>query len=140
MNLQEITKKLLMLRSEIQKVEEHYQKIITPLKEERDKLQSAILEELQKQEQYSIRFKDYTISRAVRKTPKVIDENKIINQLKELGLDKEYTRLSLNDNFKALARQAIKEGKLFEGLEVEEREYISISQAKKEERRKVNVE
>jgi len=120
------TKDLLMLRAEISKIDEEYERQVAPLKVLRDKEQFAIMEELKSSGQFSVRFATATVSLSVRKTLKVINENEVIEELKSRGLDKEYTAVKLNDLFKEFSKTIVKEGTPIKGTEISETEFISI--------------
>ena len=143
MTLLEKSKKLVELRQAISVKEKELDDLLQPLKQERDGLQNEVLEELKATEQFSARFDFGTITRAVRKTTRVIDENAVFQWLEGQGLKKEYTeeRVVLLPQFEALVKQVTKEGKTIDGLEVRETEYISIRSAEEgTEKRKITLE
>lgn len=142
MTLHKQVQRLVTLRAEIAGKEKEMKAVIDPMKQERDLLQAEMLAGLQKTGQFSARFNEATVSRAVRKTPQVVDEQKVIAYLGENGLYDEYVSPRLNDNFEALAKKAMKENIEISGLAIRETEYISLSATNpdKEEHRKVTSE
>lgn len=138
--LLEKSKSLVELRQAIEVKEKEVEELLKPLKDERDILQAAILQELKDTEQFSARFDFATITRAVRKTNRVVDEGKVFSWLDEQGLLKEYTeiRTILTPQFDTLAKEAVKNGKIIDGMETKETEYISILKpSSKEDKRKI---
>ena len=140
-NMQEKILEILKLRAELAEMEAAYKKASEPLKVQRDELQNTILETMRSEGEFSKRYETATISRAVRKTPKVIDERSVVKYLTIQGLSKEYVELRLKDEFDSYAKEAMKEGIHIPGLQINETEYLSISEAKSDkDRRKVTVE
>jgi hypothetical protein len=138
MTLEQKARQLVELRAEITKHEDELKAIIEPLREKRDKIQEDILLSLKRSKQFSARYSFATITRAVRKTPQVVDERKVIAYLTAQGLDKEYVAPRLAPHFDAFAKQAMKEGIEVDGMHVKETEYISISKPAEEgDRRKI---
>jgi phosphoglycerate-specific signal transduction histidine kinase len=135
--MQEKAKKLYELRTKINEIKDT---LLAPLEEEREMMQGELLEELQKENQFSVRYDFATITRAVRKTAKVIDEEKVIAYLKDKGLENEYVSPRLNKYFDTLSKQMVKTGDLADGMEIKESEYISIRESGKEEKRKVTIQ
>ena len=141
MTLLETSKKLVELRNTINEQEAKLDEVLQPLKQERDLLQQAVLEELKATEQFSARFDFGTITRSVRKSTQIVDENAVMDWLDKNGLKQEYTAIRLTSSFDALAKEAIKEGKIIDGVEIKESEYISIkSPSAKEDKRKIVLE
>mgnify|MGYP001606218006 CR=1 FL=1 len=137
--LQEKTKTLMKLREQKRKIEEKYDKALAPLKTEIDMLSQEMMTEMRAGGQFSARFSFATLSMAVRKTPKVIDEEKVIACLREKGLANEYVALRLN----ALFYQAIlprAKDEPIDGIEVVQTEYLSVSAAKEEKDRRKQAE
>ena len=85
----------------------------------------------------TMRYEFGTFSLAVRKTPKVVDENKVIAWLKKMKLAKEYTAVRLAPQFDALLKESVKEGKQIDGTEISETEYMSITSPKEGDKRKI---
>jgi|SRR3990167_3961665 len=138
-NLKSRSQKLIELRQKISDIEDT---LLAPIKQERDALQSEILQELKDTEQFSARFDFATVTRAVRKTAKVIDEVATMAFLKKKKLAKEYTSLRLNDLFySSYLKEAQKQNLAVPGTEISETEYISIRTSDEEkDKRKVSVE
>ena len=139
--MQAEVKELVELRRQIADYDEAYEKSISPLKLRRDALQAKITEELKKAGVLSQRFQEATVTRAVRKTVQVVDAAKAIEALKAKGLT-DYVSETINDLFwGGAAKEIAKQGKTdIDGLAIQEREYLSIRESDKEERRKVSVE
>ena len=84
--MQADVKQLVACRRAIAEMEDAFNEAITPLKLERDALQAKITEGLKVAGVLSSRFQNATVSLAVRKTVKVLDEAKVVAALKEKGL------------------------------------------------------
>jgi len=137
--LKEKSQKLIELRQKIADIEDT---LLTPIKQERDTLQAEILQELKDTEQFSARFDFATITRAVRKTARVVDEVATMAFLKKKKLAGEYISPKLNDLFySSYLREVQKQGIEVAGVEIQESEYISVRTVQEgTEKRKVNVE
>ena len=140
MNLQEKSKRLFELRGKLDEIKKSYDEVAEPLKQEKEILQQEVIESLRSDGQFSVRYDFATITRAIRKTPFVENEKKIIEWLGKNKLKKEYTAIRLTDAFDVLAKEAVKTGKEISGLATKETEYISISTAKEGDKRKVIIE
>jgi vacuolar-type H+-ATPase subunit D/Vma8 len=142
MNLKETSQELIGLRQQINELDDAHKLVVAPLKEKKDKLQTEIMESLKESGQYSARFEHGTVSRAVKKTLKVVDEKVVIAHLKQLGVGDEYTSVQLNDLFKnSFSKAVVKSGEVINGTEITETEYISISKpSNKEDKRKVKTD
>ena len=135
-SLQTLAQQLVELRAQITAIEEQAK----PLKAQKDELQAQVLEMMKATEQYGVKFQDFTVSRAVRKTLAVTNEKAVIEQLKERGMSQYYSE-QLNDLFKgSLAKEIVKAGEAIDGTEIAESEYISVRKAKATERRNVTTE
>jgi endonuclease III len=134
-------KELVELRHQIAEHDEAYEKAVAPLKVKRDALQAKITEKLKEMGVLSQRFQEATVTMAVRKTVQVLDEAKAVAALKKKGLT-DYVSETINDLFwNSAAKQIAKEGKTdIDGLVVQEKEYLSIRESDKEERRKVTTD
>lgn len=114
-------------KSPMQKVEKlmEYQAIVKDLKPKIDELKADLLKITQDLDVYTLKTGRYTISRAKKVTPKVID----FKQLKE-SLDKAeipyITEEVFAEQMKLVFKQAIEEKRELEGLESLITEYISI--------------
>lgn len=139
--MQAEVKRLVELRRQIAEYDEAYEQAVAPLKLERDALQTKITEELKVAGVLSQRFQDATVSRAVRKTVQVLDEAKAVAALKAKGLT-EYVSEGISKLFwESAAKEIAKEGKTdIDGLAIQEKEYLSIRESDKEERRKVTTD
>lgn len=139
--MQAEVKRLVEVRKQIAEYDEAYEAAIAPLKLERDALQTKITEELKVAGVLSQRFQEATVSRAVRKTVQVLDEAKAVAAMKAKGLT-DYVSESISKLFwDSAAKQIAKEGKTdIDGLAIQEKEYLSIRESDKEERRKVTVD
>jgi ABC-type branched-subunit amino acid transport system ATPase component len=134
-------KELVELRHQIAEYDEAYEKAVAPLKLKRDALQAKITEKLKEMGVLSQRFQEATVTMAVRKSVQVLDEAKAVAALKEKGLT-DYVSETINKLFwDSAAKQIAKEGKTdIDGLVVQEKEYLSIRESDKEERRKVTTD
>ena len=139
--MQTKVKELVEVRKAIAEYDEAYEAAVGPLKARKDELQAQITEELTKLGVLSQRFQEATVTRAVKKTVQVVDEAKAVFSLKEKGLT-DYVSETINDLFwNSAAKQIAKEGKCdIDGLAIQEKEYLSVRESDKEERRKVTVE
>jgi hypothetical protein len=133
--------RLVEVRRQIGEYDEAYEKAVSALKLERDALQAKITEELKKAGVLSQRFQEATVTRAVRKTLHVLDETKAVAALKAKGLT-DYVSETINDLFwNSAAKEIAKEGKTdIDGLVIREKEYLSVRESDKKERRKVTTD
>lgn len=137
MTILELTKQLIELRKEIAEKDKAYEDEVSPLKKERDAVQASILQALTESDMFSARFDFATVTKAVRKTLKVVDEPTLVAHLKASGLG-EYVKETVNELFDGVKKDAIKNGVELPGCEVKETEYISLTEAKSDnDRRKV---
>ena len=122
-------------KSPMQKVEKlmEYQAIVKDLKPKIDELKADLLKITQDLDVYTLKTGRYTISRAKKITPKVIN----FKQLKE-SLDKAeipyITEEVFAEQMKLVFKQAIEEKRELEGLEALVTEYISIRIKESEEK------
>ena len=139
--MQDLVKRLVELRRQIAEHDELYETFTAPLKLERDALQAKITEELKEAGVLSQRFQEATVTRAVRKTVQVFDEPKAVAALKAKGLT-DYVSETINDLFwNSAAKEIAKQGSTdIDGLVIQEREYLSVRESDKEERRKVTTD
>ena len=139
-NLQKKSKTLFELRQTIAEAESAYKVMTDPLKIQRDQLQLEVMQEFKQLGTFSMRYDFATVSLAVRKTPKVVDEGKVIAVLKKMKLAKEYTATRLTDLFYDNMKELVKD-KSVDGIEISETEYLSISTAKEgKDKRKINTQ
>jgi hypothetical protein len=134
-------KRLVDVRRQIGEYDAAYEKATSALKLERDALQTKITEELKEAGVLSQRFQEATVTRAVRKTVQVLDETKAVAVLKAKGLT-DYVSETLNPLFwNSAAKEIAKQGKTdIDGLVIQEKEYLSVRESDKEERRKVTTD
>jgi hypothetical protein len=139
--MQDLVKELVEVRKQINEYDVAYAMATNPLKLKRDALQAQITEKLKEMGVLSQRFQEATVTMAVRKTVQVLDEVKAVKALCDKGLDT-YVSLKINDLFwNSAAKQIAKEGKTdIDGLVVQEKEYLSIRESDKDERRKVTTD
>jgi hypothetical protein len=130
-------KALVYTRLEIDKKIEKLEAKLKPLKEAKQGVNQSIMDEFKRRDEYSSRIEGATVSLSVRKTAVVVDEAKVIEQLKKDGLE-EYVSESINDLFEG-AKKQMAQGNLplLEGIEIRETEFISIRPNEKDEPRKV---
>ena len=139
--MQDLVKRLVELRRQIGEYDLAYEKATSALKLERDALQAKITEELKKAGVLSQRFQEATVTRAVKKTVQVLDETKAVAALKAKGLT-DYVSETLNPLFwnsaaKEIAKQCSTD---IDGLIIQEKEYLSVRESDKQERRKVTTD
>ena len=139
-NLKEKTKELFDLREQQAVLDAEYEAKTSPIRERKDALQTEILKELSDAGQFSARFEFATVTRAVRKTPKVVDEEKVISWLKKKKLSKEYVKQRLSESFYASLGETVKQGIEVDGVQVFETEYVSLKKPTSDEHRKVTTE
>lgn len=128
--IKEKIRELWELRKTLHDIDEAYDESTKPLKVQRDALQNELIESMRAQGQYSARYDFCSVTISVRRTPHIDNENKIIQWLHDNSLEKEYTATRLTDSFDALMKQAVKEGKMIEGLSIRETEFISLRDPK----------
>ena len=140
MNLQEKSKQLFDLRQKIADVEKVYREAVDPIKAQRDTIQLEVMDEFKNLGTFSMRYDFATVSLAVRKTPKVTDEKRVMAVLKKKKLAKEYIAPRLTDLFYDNLGKIMAEGNEIDGVEIQQTEYLSISTAKQGDKRKVVTE
>lgn len=140
--LESKTEELIRLRAEIAKLDEEYEKKVSPLKTKKDACQQEVLEKLSRSNQYSVRYDFATVTRAVRKRCIVTDEQALIEHLKEQGLGDEYVAERLTASAETLLKEIAKGAiETPVGTAIEEKEYISIKLPSEEkDRRKTTTE
>ena len=139
--MQAEVKRLVDVRHQIGEYDVAYEKATSALKLERDALQAKITEELKKAGVLSQRFQEATVTRAVKKTVQVLDETKAVAALKAKGLT-DYVSETLNPLFwNSAAKEIAKQGSTdIDGLIIQEKEYLSVRESDKQERRKVTTD
>jgi len=108
-----------------------------PYKEAKEMLQAEIVKVFKGRGEYSTRLDGATVSLSVRKTAVVVDEARVIAQLKEAGLD-QYISEFLNELFDG-PKKDMAAGKqpLLDGMVIKETEFISVRENDKDDARKV---
>ena len=139
--MQAEVKRLVDVRHQIGEYDVAYEKATSALKLERYALQAKITEELKKAGVLSQRFQEATVTRAVKKTVQVLDETKAVAALKAKGLT-DYVSETLNPLFwNSAAKEIAKQGSTdIDGLIIQEKEYLSVRESDKQERRKVTTD
>jgi len=125
--IQDKIEELLHQRTKVNEIE-------TMLKTEKLKkteMQNDVMSELTKQGFNSIKIGNTTVAKSIRKTMRIINEKDLMKDLRRKGLNNYISEQIDKDLFKGLATSMVKDGKLFEGTEISELEYISIRQSKK---------
>lgn len=117
----------------IKKLEEK----LEPLKKAKKKINNKIIEEFKRRGEYSTRIPGATVSLSVRKTAVVVDEGKVIADLKEID-GQQYISESLNNLFEGLKKDMAAGARpLLEGMEIKETEFVSVRENSKEDGRKI---
>lgn len=125
--IQDKAKQLLQLRLEAEKAKLVLSGIIVKKNEIQNELMSAMSNEGFN----SVKIDKTSISKAIRKTLMIRDEEKLIKDLKKRNLGNEYVCETVRrDLWKGLSAAALKGNETFEGTEAIENEYISIRTAK----------
>ena len=101
------------------------ERIYKDIKAERDILKEELLTLTQKLDVYTLKTGVYTLFRAKRITPQVINFNVLEASLKAQNIPYETETVFTLQTYGAF-RQAIKENLELEGLEAKETEYISV--------------
>lgn len=140
MTLQEKAQALYDMRKEINKIDKAYDETIAPLKVMRDAIQMEIMAGFKELGTATMRYDFATFSIAVRKTPQIIDESKVIKWLEEKNLIKEYVIPRLAPHFDILLKESIKKDIQIDGIEIRETEYMSITQPKEGDKRKIAID
>lgn len=122
---------LVALRKKIKEIEEQYDAILIPLKAEKESLDQEMIKGLVSLKLKSIKNADATISIAERKTLQVIDEDRVIEDLKAKGLTDLFKTQIVKPLWRGYSEKLAKEGKTVSGTEINTTTYISIRQTKK---------
>lgn len=110
---------------------------LAPLKEAKKEIKAKIAEEFKRRGEFTTRVEGATATMSVKKTAVVLDEQKVIKELKEVGLD-EYVVLSLAEAFDSVKKEiALGKSPLINGMEIKETEYVSIRKNDKADARKI---
>ena len=123
MEIKKKAQQLLELRKEANFVKEQLDRI----KFKRDEIQRSLMDEMKQEEFNSVKVDKTMISLSVRRTMVIENENDLIADLKEKGLDGEYVKKQIDKElWRGLSSQAVKENKIFAGCGIRETEFISI--------------
>ena len=118
-----IAQKLLKAREEVQAIDVY----LKDLKANRDELQLILLSSMRDTNLSQWKISEATISRVSKQNVFIMDETKVINELRSRNLYKDYVFEKIDSSrFKVLAKSLTEKGQLLEGTQVEERDYISI--------------
>jgi hypothetical protein len=132
-SLKELVEGYIEARDRIKKFQEE----IEPVKKAKEYIQNELIRIFKGRGEYSSRIEGATVSLSVRKTAVIVDEAKVIGQLKEAGLT-DYISESLNDLFEQPKKDmAAGKAPLLEGIEIRETEFISVRENDKDDARKV---
>lgn len=119
------------------KIRELEETKLKPLKTAKEEIKNKIIETFKNRGEYSSRIEGATVSLSVRKTAVVVNEARVIEQLKEAGLT-DYISESLNELFEQPKKEmAAGKALLLAGMEIKETEFISVRENDKEDARKV---
>src|SRR5687767_6588728 len=93
-------KELLRVRKDLEEMKQSYEKVVAPILSKEHELKTNILETMKKDGELSKRYESATITRTIKRTPKVMDEKRVIGWLsQDQGLYNEYTDTRLKDEF-----------------------------------------
>lgn len=116
---------LLQVRAKLEEVEQVYRDLKAPLEARRAELSEKLLEEMRKDQTLSTRYEDFTIAR--KKSTKAV----VINEWTAIARLKETKPQYVIEAISPAALEEVKKGTLqIDGVQREEREYISITQKK----------
>ena len=101
------------------------QTIYKELKPQIDELKADLLQIMQEQDVLTLKTGTYTLSRAKRITPQVIDFKTLKASLEQANIDV-LTEEVFAPQMDIVFKQAIEEGKQFDGLESKTTEYVSV--------------
>jgi len=126
MTIQQQAEKLVSLRANIKELEDNFDKMITPLKAEKEALDLEMIKGLNEIGFKSVKTDKATISIGEKKTVQVIDENKVIDKLKELGLKDLYKEQIVKPLFKSYGEKLAKDGVAMDGTSINVTSFISV--------------
>ena len=129
--IQQQAEKLVLLRASIKELEDNFDKIILPLKAEKEALDLEMIQELIRNGFKSVKTDKAMISIVERKTVQIIDENKVIEKLKELGLRDLYKEQIVKSLFKGYGEKLAKDGVAMDGTSINVTSFISVRTIKK---------
>lgn len=101
---------------------------IAMLKEEKGNVDLKIIDKMKLEDMRSVRYKDETVSVAIRKGFKILDELKAINIIPEAERST-YYKLD-NRMFVGAVKEYVKENEIPQGIEAVSTEYLSVRKAK----------
>ena len=120
----QLAKELATLRQEINTIEDS----VKPLKVKRDELQAELIRVMKESELKSLKTDDYNFARTVKKDFKVVDENLVMEELKQRNEYDNYVKPKIDLlGLKAYQSSLLKgTGEILNGVEPVETEYMSI--------------
>ena len=124
-NLKDLVTALVEARAKLTQIEEEYEAQLAPLKEAKKHIELDILNTFKERGEQSARIDNTTASVAVRKTPKIVDERVLVNNLKEKGLDT-YLEERVSDLFKETILKNYTGEEQLKGIDILETEYLTI--------------
>ena len=107
------------------------QTIVKDLKPQIDELKADLLKVTQDLNVYTLKTGEYTLSRAKKITPQVVDFQTLKKSLEEADIPY-MTEEVFSEQMNVVFKQAIEEKKDLAGLEAKETEYITVRITKKE--------
>ena len=122
MTIQEKVNGLLVLRNKVAEIK----KLLEPIQAERDSIQADIIKHMTRQGFDSVKTESATVSKAIRKTIRIVDEDTILKHLKKNKLIDLYKMQVVKPLFKNYAESMLKDGKMIKGTEVNETDFISV--------------
>lgn len=130
MELKELIRASLEARQAIKTIDEKYDAEILPYKEAKKEIDEIITKMLNERGELSSRTEIGTVTLSKRKTAKIVDEQKLVEELKKKGLN-DYVEERVNEIFKegALKEQAKQGAELLPGIEVQVTDYLSVKGA-----------
>lgn len=129
MTIQQQAEKLVSLRASIKELEDNFDKMIIPLKAEKEALDLEIIKALGDIGFKSVKTDKATISIGEKKTLQIVDEKKVIEKLKEIGLNDLYKEQIVKDLWRGYSTQMANEDKTIEGAELKTTQFISVRSA-----------
>lgn len=123
--IQDKAKRLLQLRTDADEVK----LVLDKIKNEKNKIQNELMSVMAEEGFNSVKIDKTSISKAVRKTLAIRDEDALIKELKEKGIEKEFVREQIDKTlWYSFANNLVKDNQTMKGTEIKETEYISIKQ------------
>jgi hypothetical protein len=132
--IQQLAKELVECRVKMKELEDAYKESKLPYEQAKETIQEKILEAMRKEERLSERYEDFTIVRKKSVKAVVLNEFTALGQLKETKPN--YVIETIHPN----ALKEVEKGTLqLEGVQREEKEYISITQKKEEPKAPMSI-